>query len=395
MKQTETPQANRLHIALFGRRNSGKSSLVNAITQQDVAIVSDTPGTTTDPVSKAMEIYGLGACLFIDTPGFDDEGELGAQRVERTIKVIERADVALLLCQPDMKLELPWLERLKKKGIPVLLILNKADIREDVSQAAEEIEKLSGMTPLIVSATTGEGIELVREAILEKLPEEFGQHTITSTLVKEDDLVLLVMPQDIQAPKGRLILPQVQTLRELLDKKCIVMSCTTDKLQTTLKALAYPPKLIITDSQVFKTVYDLKPAESRLTSFSVLFAGYKGDIIYYTESAAMLEKLTTASRVLIAEACTHAPLREDIGREKLPRLLRKKIGEDLQIDIVSGRDFPDDLSKYDLIIQCGACMFNRRYVINRIEQAKAQHVPMTNYGIALASLSGILDKITL
>lgn len=395
MKQTETPQANRLHIALFGRRNSGKSSLVNAITQQDVAIVSDTPGTTTDPVSKAMEIYGLGACLFIDTPGFDDEGELGAQRVERTIKVIERADVALLLCQPDMKLELPWLERLKKKGIPVLLILNKADIREDVSQAAEEIEKLSGMTPLIVSATTGEGIELVREAILEKLPEEFGQHTITSTLVKEDDLVLLVMPQDIQAPKGRLILPQVQTLRELLDKKCIVMSCTTDKLQTTLKALAYPPKLIITDSQVFKTVYDLKPAESRLTSFSVLFAGYKGDIIYYTESAAMLEKLTTASRVLIAEACTHAPLREDIGREKLPRLLRKKIGEDLQLDIVSGRDFPDDLSKYDLIIQCGACMFNRRYVINRIEQAKAQHVPMTNYGIALASLSGILDKITL
>ena len=395
MKQTETPQANRLHIALFGRRNSGKSSLVNAITQQDVAIVSDTPGTTTDPVSKAMEIYGLGACLFIDTPGFDDEGELGAQRVERTIKVIERADVALLLCQPDMKLELPWLERLKKKGIPVLLILNKADIREDVSQAAEEIEKLSGMTPLIVSATTGEGIELVREAILEKLPEEFGQHTITSTLVKEDDLVLLVMPQDIQAPKGRLILPQVQTLRELLDKKCIVMSCTTDKLQTTLKALAYPPKLIITDSQVFKTVYDLKPAESRLTSFSVLFAGYKGDIIYYTESAAMLEKLTTASRVLIAEACTHAPLREDIGREKLPRLLRKKIGEELQIDIVSGRDFPDDLSKYDLIIQCGACMFNRRYVINRIEQAKAQHVPMTNYGIALASLSGILDKITL
>ena len=238
MKQTETPQANRLHIALFGRRNSGKSSLVNAITQQDVAIVSDTPGTTTDPVSKAMEIYGLGACLFIDTPGFDDEGELGAQRVARTIKVIERADVALLLCQPDMELELPWLERLKKKGIPVLLILNKADIRKDASLAAKEIEKLSGMTPLIVSATTGEGIELVREAILENLPEEFGQHTITGTLVKEDDLVLLVMTQDSKANKGCLILPQVQTLRELLDKKCIEMSCNTDKMAQTIKELA-------------------------------------------------------------------------------------------------------------------------------------------------------------
>ncbi len=394
MKQTETPQANRLHIALFGRRNSGKSSLVNAITNQDVAIVSETPGTTTDPVSKTMEIHGLGACLFIDTPGFDDEGELGEQRVERTIKVIDRADIAILLCQPDMELEKPWLERLKEKNIPVVMILNKADIRNNIEQSVSEIEISTGSRPLIASAKTGEGIELIREAILEKLPEDFGHQFITGGLVGENDLVLLVMPQDIQAPKGRLILPQVQTLRELLDKKCLVMSCTTDKLQQTLKALAYPPKLIITDSQVFKTVYDLKPAESGLTSFSVLFAAYKGDIAYYTESAAMLNNLTINSRILIAEACTHAPLREDIGREKLPRILRQKVGQELRIDIVAGRDFPEDLSRYDLIIQCGACMFNRRYVINRIEQAKKQGVPMTNYGIALASLSGILDKIT-
>lgn len=389
-----TPHANRLHIALFGRRNSGKSSLINAITNQDVAIVSDTPGTTTDPVTKAMEISGLGACLFIDTPGFDDEGELGHQRVERTIKEIDRTDVALLLCQPDMKEELEWLKQLQAKNIPTLLLLNKADVNNNVEKDAATIEQLTGIKPLIVSAATHQGIDQLRESILEHLPEEFGHQTITGDLVSEGDLVLLVMPQDIQAPKGRLILPQVQTLRELLDKKCLTMSCTTDKLADTLKALAYPPKLIITDSQVFKAVYELKPKESLLTSFSVLFAGYKGDIQYYVSSAKALNQLTEQSRVLIAEACTHAPLREDIGRVKLPRFLRQRFGEAIHIDIVSGRDFPSNLSNYDLVIQCGACMFNRRYVLNRVEQARKQHTPMTNYGIALAWLSGILDKIT-
>lgn len=395
MTLNTTPQANRLHIALFGRRNSGKSSLINAITNQDVAIVSDTPGTTTDPVTKAMEISGLGACLFIDTPGFDDEGELGQQRVERTIKAIERTDVALLLCQPDMKEEMEWLKRLQAKNIPTLLLLNKADINAHANEDAVAIEQLTGIKPLIASATTHQGIDQLRDSILEHLPEEFGHQTITGDLVSEGDLVLLVMPQDIQAPKGRLILPQVQTLRELLDKKCLTMSCTTDKLADTLKALAYPPKLIIADSQVFKTVYELKPKESLLTSFSVLFAGYKGDIKYYVASAKALNHLTEQSRVLIAEACTHAPMREDIGRVKLPRFLRQRFGENIQIDIVSGRDFPDDLSRYDLVIQCGACMFNRRYVLNRIEQARNQDIPMTNYGIALAWLSGILDKIAL
>ncbi len=393
MNQAETPNANRLHITIFGRRNSGKSSLINAITGQDVAIVSDTPGTTTDPVNKTMEIHGLGACLFIDTPGFDDEGELGMQRVERTLKAMERTDVALLICQQDMTLEKEWLKRLQDKNIPVILLLNKQDILVDSNILATEVEHQTGIKPLIVSALKRTGIEQLRQTILEKLPEDFGHHSITGDLVSMGDVVLLVMPQDIQAPKGRLILPQVQTLRELLDKKCIVMSCTTDQLQPTLKALSSSPKLIITDSQVFKTVYEQKPAESMLTSFSVLFAGYKGDIEYYISSTKVLNTLTSQSHILIAEACTHAPLREDIGRDKLPRLLRQRFGNELHIDIVSGRDFPHNLSSYDLVIQCGACMFNRRYVLSRIDQAKHQHVPMTNYGVVLAWLGGILDKI--
>ena len=231
------------------------------------------------------------------------------------------------------------------------------------------------------------------QAILRKLPTDFGQQTITGNLVQEGDLVLLVMPQDIQAPKGRLILPQVQTMRELLDKKCLVMSCTTDQLANTLEALSRAPQLIITDSQVFHEVYRLKPESSLLTSFSVLMAGYKGDIHYYIESAAAIGSLTPQSRILIAEACTHAPLSEDIGRVKLPRLLRKKVGESLHIDIVSGTDFPTDLSSYELIIHCGGCMFNRKYVLRRIDRARCQHIPMTNYGVAIACLNGILDKI--
>ena len=391
MSLNNTPTANRLHIALFGRRNSGKSSLINALTGQDSALVSDIPGTTTDPVSKAMELHGIGPCVIIDTPGFDDEGTLGEMRIERTLKAIERTDIALLLCEEtNLQEEAAWMQQLKAKNIPVILILNKADIRKDISSL---IEQELGQKPLLVSAKEKRGMEDIRLAILEKLPQDFEQPSITGDLVSENDLVLLVMPQDIQAPKGRLILPQVQTMRELLDKKCLIMSCTTDKLPQTLQALARPPKLIITDSQVFKTVYEQKPAESLLTSFSVLMAGYKGDIRQFIEGASAIDRLTERSRVLIAEACAHAPMTEDIGRVKIPRLLRKKIGEGLQIDMVSGSDFPKDLSGYDLIIHCGACMFNRKHVMNRLESASSQQIPMTNYGITLAHLMGILDKI--
>lgn len=403
MNLVHTPNANRLHIALFGKRNSGKSSLINALTGQDTALVSDTPGTTTDPVQKAMEIHGIGPCLFIDTPGFDDEGELGNRRIERTWKAVEKTDIALLLCaggssaeetgEPDFTEELHWLEQLKAKNIPTILLINKADIRKNTASLAIRIKETFGSQPIPVSAKEKTGVELIRQAILEKLPEDFDQQSIAGNLVTEGDLVLLVMPQDIQAPKGRLILPQVQTMRELLDKKCLIMSCTTDKLRETLQALSRPPKLIITDSQVFKTVYEQKPEESRLTSFSVLFAGYKGDIRYYVKSASAIGSLTESSRVLIAEACTHAPLSEDIGRVKLPHLLRKRIGEKLSIDIVAGTDFPQDLTPYSLVIHCGACMFNRKYVLNRIERARLQNVPMTNYGVAIAFLNGILNQI--
>ena len=394
MNLNNTPSANRLHIAIFGRRNSGKSSLINALTGQDTALVSDIPGTTTDPVSKAIELHGIGPCVLIDTPGFDDEGILGEMRIERTLKAIERTDIALLLCEEkDLEMEKEWVQQLKAKNIPVILILNKADIRENVSSIVAHIENELQEKPLVVSAQKAKGLEDIRLGILEKLPQDFEQPSITGDLVGENDLVLLVMPQDIQAPKGRLILPQVQTMRELLDKKCLVMSCTTDKLPQTLQALAYLPKLIITDSQVFKTVYEQKPAESLLTSFSVLMAGYKGDIRQFIEGASAIDSLTENSHVLIAEACAHAPMTEDIGRVKIPRLLRKKVGEGLHIDMVSGSDFPKDLSKYDLIIHCGACMFNRKHVMNRLESASTQQVPMTNYGITLAHLMGILDKI--
>ena len=300
----------------------------------------------------------------------------------------------MLLCEDTTFFhEKEILALLKEKNIPVIPVLNKIDIRENSDHLATYIEEQCKIHPLLISAKEKIGIELIRQAILEKLPSDFGQQSITGELVTENDLVLLVMPQDIQAPKGRLILPQVQTIRELLDKKCLVVTCTTDKFSATLQALARPPKLIITDSQVFKAIYEQKPKESELTSFSVLFAGYKGDIHYYVESAAVIERLTESSRVLIAEACTHAPLSEDIGRVKLPRLLRKRIGENLQIDMVAGTDLPQDLTPYSLVIHCGACMFNRKYVLSRIERAREQHIPMTNYGVAIAFLNGILDQI--
>ncbi len=393
----ETPRSDRLHIGFFGKRNAGKSTLINALAKQQISIVSNVAGTTTDPVFKSMEIAGIGACVLIDTAGFDDIGELGKIRVEKTKKASEKTDVAVILfSDSDIKKELEWFEYFNKRGTPVLLVISKADTMssDEISQISSEVQKATSKEPLVVSAENESITESFKENLIRLIPEDFGSRSITRDLVSDSDLVLLVMPQDIQAPKGRLILPQVQTIRDLLDKKCIVMSCTTDRLDKTLNAMAYPPKLIITDSQVFKMVYEKKPKESMLTSFSTLFAGYKGDLEYYIKSAEAVEMLTEKSKVLIAEACTHAPLAEDIGREKIPRMLRKKVGEGLKIDVVGGSDFPDDLTEYDLIIQCGACMFNRKYVMSRIDMAKAQGVPMSNYGVIIAYLNNILDKIS-
>ena len=393
----ETPRSDRLHIGFFGKRNAGKSTLINAFTKQQISIVSDVAGTTTDPVFKSMEIAGIGACVLIDTAGFDDIGELGKIRVEKTKKAAERTDVAVILfSDTDVEKELEWFDYFKKNGTPVLNVISKADTMssDEISQIRSEILRKTSEEPLIVSAENESITDKFKDTLIRLIPEDFGSRSITGDLVGDGDLVLLVMPQDIQAPKGRLILPQVQTIRDLLDKKCLVMSCTTDRLDETLEALSYPPKLIITDSQVFKTVYDKKPKESMLTFFSSLFAGYKGDLEYYIKSAEAVELLTEKSKVLIAEACTHAPLAEDIGREKIPRMLRKKVGEGLTVDIVSGPDFPEDLSEYDLVIQCGACMFNRKYVLSRIDRAKTQGVPMSNYGVIIAYLNNILDKIS-
>lgn len=390
----ETPRSERFHIGLFGKRNSGKSSLINALTGQEVAVVSPISGTTTDPVYKAMELPGIGPCVFIDTAGFDDEGALGELRVKKTMQVIERTDIALMICTDEsIDEELFWSERLKEKQIPVIWIINKSDSLHQGEMLLRCLEKKCGQVPLLVSASTRKGMEDIRRAISNKLPDETMSQGIVGKLVHENDTVMLVMPQDKQAPKGRLILPQVQTIRELLDRKCLVLSCTTEQIEPMLQILKSPPKLIITDSQVFHAVYEKKPEGSKLTSFSVLFAQYKGDIDYYIEGANAISNLTEDSRVLIAEACTHAPLTEDIGRVKIPAMLRKRIGTGLTIDFVSGTDFPENLHAYQLIIHCGACMFNRKYVLNRISAARSQGIPMTNYGVAIAYLTGILNKI--
>lgn len=388
------PQSLRRHIAIFGRRNVGKSSLLNALTGQQVAIVSPEAGTTTDPVNRAMEILPLGPCLLIDTAGFDDVGDTGELRNERTRRVLNQADMALLVVdrRSEFSLEKSWLEELRQLEIPTVVVLNKSDLLG--SDAVAAVEAALGMPPIAVSALTGDGIDRLRSALANAAGDDEAE-SLTSGLVDAGDIVLLVMPQDPQAPKGRLILPQVQTIRDLLDKRCIVVGCGVDTMRQSLDSLREPPALIITDSQVFAQVERLKPEASRLTSFSVLMAGLKGNLDVLVEGAKAIARLTPQSRVLIAEACTHAPMSEDIGREKIPRMLRHKYGDTIAVDIHAGKDYPDDLSRYDLIIHCGACMFNRRLMLARIRRAQAQHVPITNYGLAIAHLQGILDKVAL
>lgn len=394
---TETARSNRYHIGLFGRRNAGKSTLLNALTGQSVSIVSDVPGTTTDTVWKNIELPGIGAAVIGDTAGFDDEGKLGALRTERTQRVSQQVDIALILLSgtpDDATLEKRWYNMFLKAQVPVILLLAKCD-----TPAADTMlnawSKAMNAQVLPVSAKEGSGIDLLLQRMAAIYKQDDNLDDITYTLAQAGDTVLLVMPQDVQAPKGRLIQPQVQTLRNLLDKHCMVLCCAPEEMPAMLGTLKHPPHLVITDSQVFAQVQALTPSESKLTSFSVLMARHKGDIDTFRAGADALVNLSPTGRILIAEACSHIPQNEDIGRVKLPRLLRKKFGEEIKIDIVAGNDFPEDLTPYDIIIHCGACMFTRRHVLSRVRRAKAQNIPITNYGIAIAALTGILNKVTI
>ncbi len=414
----KTPSTERIHIAILGARNSGKSSLINSITGQSVSLVSDIPGTTTDPVSKTMEIPGLGPCVFMDTAGFDDEGPLGEMRVARTSEILARTDFAILLFRadgrpdagtcPDPGAEIApisqeWYKILTDRGIPVIPVLNTEgtpgshDSQEHspiLNEYRKRIKTLTGQNPITVNAVTGEGTGEIFRAVL-KLPDRSSGPSITGNLVKQDDLVLLVMPQDSEAPKGRLILPQVQTIRELLDKGCSAVCCTPEKMEAVLGRLSGPPDLIITDSQAFEKVWKARPEGCRVTSFSILFAAYKGDINAFLHGVRVLDRLPENPHILIAEGCTHASSIEDIGRVKIPAMLKRRFGDNLRIDTVSGNDFPDDLSGYDLVIHCGACMIKSRQVLDRIRKASEQSVPITNYGLVMAWAAGILDKVTL
>lgn len=387
-----TPTSERIHIAIFGRCNAGKSTLVNRLTGQEVSIVSDVAGTTTDPVQKPMELNGLGAAVIIDTPGLDDSTELGSARMARTAKMLDKTDIAVVLfTEEGTDAEMNILAECRVREIPTVVAVAHIDRIANYDAIVAQVEALTKGKVLAISAATGQGIEALREAIIACRPAD--ERLITEGFCKAGDTVLLVMPQDKAAPKGRLIQPQVQTIRELLDRGCMPLCCTPDRMAEALATLAAPPQLIITDSQAFEDVYRLKPEASVLTSFSILFARYKGDIALFTEGVKALRNITESSRILIAEACTHTPQNEDIGRVKLPRILRKRFGEGLHIDIVGGADYPEDLTPYDLVIHCGACMFNRKHVLSRVERARKQGVAITNYGVILAALTGILDRV--
>ena len=387
MSLNATPSASRLHIMLVGKRNSGKSSLLNAIVGQQTAIVSALPGTTTDPVGKPIEIHGLGPCVITDTAGIDDAGDVGNLRVEKTLQALHKADIVILVVDhADTLFIKEWQQKLR--GKQMVVALNKSDLMRDADRQAKAIYAATALPTVTTSAIDGKGIDQLRKVLLQLSPKH-REPPLTEGWAEEGNLVMLIMPQDREAPMGRLILPQQQAIRELLEKHCTIVACQPEELASTLKRLNSPPDLIITDTQALRLVKPLVPKESRLTTFSILFAARKGDIDYFRKSAKVMDSLTEHSHILIAEACSHAPVGEDIGRVKIPRLLRQKAGEQLNIHIVAGNDFPDDLSPYDLVIHCGACMFNRTQMLARVEQAKSQNVPMTNYGVAVTHLLSI------
>ena len=382
----QTPSGERVHIAFFGRRNAGKSSLVNAFTGQELAIVSDVKGTTTDPVYKAMELLPLGPVQIIDTPGIDDEGELGALRVRRTAQVLNKTDLAILVSDATQSLgqeEKALLEKIKEKNIPYILVRNKADLLENVPEGGEG---------LFVSAVTGFQVDKLKELAAKKAAGEENRRPLVADLLSPGDVAVLVVPIDKAAPKGRLILPQQQTIRDILEAGAVATVCRDTELTQTLGALVKPPKLVITDSQVFGTVSKLVPEDIMLTSFSVLMARYKGDLPLTVKGAAVIEKLSAGDKVLISEGCTHHRQCEDIGTVKLPGWIRKYTGIQPEFHFTSGREFPEDLGQYKLVVHCGGCTLTPREMQFRQRSCQDLQLPITNYGILIAYMNGILHR---
>lgn len=387
-----TPKSNRLHISIFGKRNAGKSSLINAITNQSLSVVSDIPGTTTDPVSKSMELLPLGPIVLIDTAGLDDTGSLGELRINKTKEVIKKTDLGVLVfdaCNKNLEYELKWYDDLKQKNIPVIGAINKIDLCKNNFNF---IKSYFDIPFVEISAKEKINISGLKKLLIENAPIDFEMPTILGDIIKPKDKIILVAPQDIQAPKGRLILPQVQIIRDILDNDGLALTVKDTELTDMLTALKEEPSLVITDSQMFKKVNELIPKHLRLTSFSILMARYKGDLDLFIKGAKIINTLKTNDKILIAEACTHHQLKGDIAREKIPSLLEKKVGGKLDIVNITGVDFPEDLSEYKLIIHCGSCMFTRKQLLSRLEHVKNQNIPITNFGVALAELNGILDR---
>ncbi len=388
----KTPKSLRLHIGIFGRRNAGKSSILNALVRQDVSIVSHIPGTTTDPVEKIMELKPIGPVVFIDTAGVDDTGELGNKRIKKTKQVIDRTELAVLVTDEWQKFEADLLKLFRKNNIPVVVAANKSDIRKDnrLETAAMDAGCKFVVTTSIVSK---DGVEKLRATLAQATPKEFlTTPPVLGDLIKPDSLVVLVTPIDIEAPSGRMLLPQVQALRDTLDNDAYCLTVKEHQLANALAILKKPPVLVVTDSQAFEKVSKIVPDNVPLTSFSILFARLKGDLAELAKGVKKIKSLKDGDRVLIAEACSHHPLQDDIGREKIPRWLQQYTGVKLKIDVVAGRDFPDDLTPYKLIISCGACMFNRQEMLSRIEKAQKAKVPITNYGMVISYIHGIFDR---
>ncbi len=407
MSLNETVSAERLHIAFFGKRNAGKSSLVNAVTGQKLAVVSPVKGTTTDPVKKAMELLPLGPVVIIDTPGYDDEGELGELRVEKTNEVLNKTDIAVLVYDAALGMSAEdeaLLEKLNARKIPVILAANKADLDQcrmqdgrDQGARSRNHSTVAAHTcaprdAVLVSALTGEGVNELKERLADLGRSAKAPKFILADLVSPGDRVILVIPIDESAPKGRLILPQQQTLRELLDLHCVPICCQVEEIPTLLAALNAPPRLVVTDSQAFGKVSPLVPASIPLTSFSILFARYKGQLATLAAGARALSNLKDGDRVLISEGCTHHRQCNDIGTVKIPGWVRKYTGKSLDFAFTSGGEFPEDLTGYSLVIHCGGCMLNEAAMQHRIAVAQAAGVPMVNYGVAIAQMHGILGR---